>query len=1748
MATYAYKANPNGHCRLCTDKDKKEDMVACDECDRWFHISCVGLTYLPKKDERWVCPKCMSTEREMMELKVKVRQSVSGDSLQEILQENRAAMEALVKSMRTTRFEAEPGTSSAHNNDSIEGQNQEAEPEWTVYLKRQALMSLPKYGGAAREWPKFKKAFDETTKQGQFNRLENLNRLQTVLYGNAERSVRQLMMDPNNMDQIIDRLEDNFGRPELVYKELLAELTNIKRESRNLITEISEALDNLVCNVSLMDREEFLIDHRLVEEIIRKMPYGLQVKWTEEMYDGAKTLADLNEWLKPHSRTNRLLNGTSRPQPRETSRPQPREINRSQPRDTRPERRFNVNTHQENRSTIIKRNCEACRGNHKLLECTRFKAMKPEKRNELAFKAKVCLSCLAFTNHMMRDCKRAKQCGINGCKFKHHPLIHKSHERESSDSNQSEGQHSPDTQADGEIHNHQQLTKSNVFYQIVPVTLKNNDKIINTFAFLDAGSSLSLIDEEIANKLGLNGRIDPLMLKWTQNVTRNEQNSRRVQVRINGNNEKEYVMKGVRTIKNLQLPEQSFNKEVMEKRYPYLKNLPLSSYSSIRPTILIGLSHSHLLIPFERRMRKPNEPTALRTKLGWFMFGNISSNVQGGHIMVIQQEDEMNKALQKYFSTEDFGVKVVKNLPKSAEEEKAEQILRSTMKYKDGRYEVGLLWKDEETKFPNSYNNAAKRLTTSERTLKKDPELKKWAIETFADYEKKGYIRKLSEEEIMKPISRVYYLPHFIVHNKNKLPPKPRLVFDAAAKTQGVSFNTELLSGPDATTSLFGVLVRFREGAIAVCGDIKEMFHQVRIRAEDQHAQRFLWRDCDSSKKPDVYVMQVMTFGSTCSPSCAQAVKNHNAEKFRKYCPVATEAIIKQHYVDDYLDSFEELDKAAEIVLHVMKIHDHAGFHIRNFVSNSRELLQSLPSERVQISGIKMFEEKDSMTEKVLGVYWNTTSDTLGYQIKLDKLGSDVTQMLRLPTKREVLAFVMSVYDPLGLISNITVHGRILMQRLHIENIDWDDEIPEKLQSDWQHWLEIIESADSVTIPRYILEERTGEVELHTFVDASEKAFCACVYVRSISGNTPHVRLLSAKSRVAPVKPLSIPRLELQAAVLGSRLTKTIIDETRLKIVSKTFWSDSQTVLSWIKSPKRRSVFVMHRVGEILEDNRKNEWRWVPTDENPADEGTKEKLGKSQWFEGPDFLKLSESSWPSIEEKETDEELRETVLVHEELSKLSFIDKYKEYSDWWKLVKNLCVLNRTKERLRRGYIPDIEYKDYQRAENVLYRKMQWEAFPTEMETLFNGGTISSGPLVSYAPFLDEAGVMRSGGRLKKAMSVPWTTRTPILLPQKHPYTYLIVKATHERYFHHGENTVIAALRQKYWILHIRTVLANVKKNCNRCKIRHATPVEPMMADLPHFRTEAHIPPFTNCGVDYFGPFEVAVKRSLEKRWGVIFTCLSTRAVHIEMAENLSTDAFMVVLRNFQNRRGKVTSIYSDNGTNFVGAERELKSLVNEINEKMGKNEAAKMEIQWRFNPPSAPHFGGAWERLIRNVKVALAEILKVWGRSKPSAATLQAAFIQAEFLVNSRPLTHIPVSCIDDEVLTPFHALIGRAGEYAPPYAPTTSQYDTAQWRRIQHYSKLFWNRWKKEYLPTLLKRNKNTQKVEPIKVNDIVLITDDDAPPGKWLKGRVIETFVASDGQVRQAKIQTAKGVLKRPAVKIAVLDIIKGNDPAIN
>ncbi|XP_049294174.1 uncharacterized protein LOC125769484 [Anopheles funestus] len=353
-------------------------------------------------------------------------------------------------------------------------------------------------------------------------------------------------------------------------------------------------------------------------------------------------------------------------------------------------------------------------------------------------------------------------------------------------------------------------------------------------------------------------------------------------------------------------------------------------------------------------------------------------------------------------------------------------------------------------------------------------------------------------------------------------------------------------------------------------------------------------------------------------------LKNHNAQRCEKTHPKAVDAIIRQHYVDDYIDSF--IDTTAQVI----EVHQSGGFHIRNFISNAEELLKAIPEQRRQIQEtIIFFGEKNASYEKVLGVFWNIHSDSLGYNIKHSNIRPEVLDARTNPTKREVLSFVMSIYDPIGMISHITILGRILMRSIHKAVTNWDEQIPEDLGVKWNEWLNLLKNAHQFEVPRCVLPTNAQSIELHTFVDASEEAFAACVYLRSYNGEHYQTHLLAAKARVAPLKHLSIPRLELQAAMLGAKLTNSVKQELRVNIERINYWSDSQTVLGWITNRKRKyHQFVAHRVSSaFLETSAMDQWRWVPTKENPADRATKAMAIDDVWKIGPPFLANDESTW-----------------------------------------------------------------------------------------------------------------------------------------------------------------------------------------------------------------------------------------------------------------------------------------------------------------------------------------------------------------------------------------------------------------------------------------------------------------------------------------------------------------------------------------
>lgn len=450
-----------------------------------------------------------------------------------------------------------------------------------------------------------------------------------------------------------------------------------------------------------------------------------------------------------------------------------------------------------------------------------------------------------------------------------------------------------------------------------------------------------------------------------------------------------------------------------------------------------------------------------------------------------------------------------------------------------------------------------------------------------------------------------------------------------------------------------------------------------------------------------------------------------------------------------------------------------------------------------------------------------------------------------------------------------------------------------------------------------------------------------------------------------------------------------------------------------------------------------------------------------------------------------------------------------------------------------------------RAENFLYRLAQSCEYADEIATLFqnrkNGkekkAIPKSSTIAYYCPFLDESDVLRVRGRTGACELIDYDAVNPIILPRNHHVTHLIALHFHRKYHHQNHNTVLNEIRQRYRIPRLKSVYHTVRKQCQKCKNEAATPRPPLMSDLPPCRLAAHSRPFTHMGVDYFGPILVSANRRTEKRWVLIATCLTIRAIHLQIAHSLTTDSCILALRNVMARRGTPAVIYSDQGTNFRGASKELKIAAESLDQERLMTEFTTPHTSWSFNPPASPHMGGAWERIIRTVKQNLAKLLP---NRTLSYEVLENLLIEVENVINSRPLTSIPLEDDESPVLTPNHILLGSSNGLRPwvplEYSPVALR---NCWMSSQIMANQFWRQWVRDYLPSITRRTKWFDPAKPLEVGDIVIIADSSFPRNCWPKGRIIATKPGADGQVRWATVQTASGIYERSAVKLAVLDV---------
>ena len=768
--------------------------------------------------------------------------------------------------------------------------------------------------------------------------------------------------------------------------------------------------------------------------------------------------------------------------------------------------------------------------------------------------------------------------------------------------------------------------------------------------------------------------------------------------------------------------------------------------------------------------------------------------------------------------------------------------------------------------------------------------------------------------------------------------------------------------------------------------------------------------------------------------------------------------------------------------------------------------------------------------------------------------------------------------------------AKTLLQSLCRLKLGWDDQIGEKQLKCWNNWISQTEELKSLQIDRCYKPRDFGEVkssQLHCFSDASEVGIGVVIYLRIENRDgTVHCSFVLGKSRVAPLKTVTIPRMELTAATASVRLCKMVTEELDLKVDQIFYWTDSTSVLKYIANTNVRfHTFVANRLAVIHEATEVSQWHYVSTKDNPADCASRgvtrmdKFLEHTIWLRGPEYLLKGEDEWPKYvpkQRKDVDEERdpevkREvTASVLKEETSLKGIDcLIDHFSDWNRLKKATAWLlhgidnlrkcakdtKSKREELKRAGLSEETIEEQvkearkgrlkrkgghclltsdvlRRAEKVLVKHVQRQTFGDELIDLRAKKAVKrSSRLAALDPIID-SGILRVGGRLGRS-DMSYEAKHPMILPKASTVSRLIVKDAHKRNGHLGKNATLASIRERFWILGASELVKSVTSKCTVCRKYQGSLMKQKLADLPKERLIADKPPFSHVGMDYFGPYELKRGRSMVKRYGVIFTCLITRAVHLEVAASLDTDSCINAIRRFIARRGKPDLIRSDNGTNLVGAEREMREAIGQWNAERIHNDMLQKGVQWEFNPPAASHFGGGWERLIRSVRKVLYSVMheQVIHVDDEGLCTL---FCEVEAILNGRPLTEAPNSANDLDVLTPNHLLLLRPGESFPPGTfLRTDRYVRRRWRQIQYLADIFWTRWTKGYLPLLQSRQKWLKEECNAKVGDLVLVADNSSR-NTWNLGRIVEVQKDSNNLVRVAKVKTASTTLTRPVAKL--------------
>ncbi|XP_050309035.1 uncharacterized protein LOC126745307 [Anthonomus grandis grandis] len=1182
--------------------------------------------------------------------------------------------------------------------------------------------------------------------------------------------------------------------------------------------------------------------------------------------------------------------------------------------------------------------------------------------------------------------------------------------------------------------------------------------------------------------------------------------------------------------------------------------------------ILVGADVYYSLLSSGILELGTNYPTLLNTHLGWIVAGNVPLHCSALHLRSELQLSRCNfsqeinspsnldldNSLCKFWNTE----KIFEDIPLAPEDEQAEEIfVLKTQVLKSGSYQVDIPLKSpvEHLKLGDSYTIAEKRFFLLEKRFQKDPSLFSRYKQFIDEYVSLGHAQYIPLTLITPKSENKYFIPHLCVIRESSATTKLRVVFDASSKSStGYSLNDVTLKGFTVQPELYDILCRFRTFRYVLTTDIEKMYRQVSINPEHRFLQNILWRD--NPKNPlSCIELSTVTYGTNFAPFVCTRVLNEIAQINSQKFPLASEAIMTQCFMDDVLagcDKYCELQTLYDELTEMLKI---SGFNLHKWCSNSQKFLSQV-SEKVTHEYNMNF---DDTPNKVLGLKWYPVEDVLC-------ISTPQVPQTDLLTKRMVLSTIAQCFDPLGLVNPVIVQGKILMQILWCKKLHWDTIITdETIISKWNDFIKHISLLQGLKISRNLFLNKTiKNVEYHGFADASLAAYGACIYLRVIySDNTVTCNLISSKSKVAPIKSISLPKLELCGIVLLAKLTQRIVKSfeknLKSKITSINLWSDSQIALAWCKShPSRWTVFVAHRVSLVQDLTSDCVWRYIKSSENPADMLSRglfsqDILKSGFWFHGPKFLNSMDLNLKAFDtpSKETNlpEERKVNLHVVETFSSRQsefWHDLFLKFSSFSRLQRVIAYILRfihnSKNKLSRsdGALTVTELSSVLQ---LIVQILQKKYFSKEICELKSNKPLSNKNLISLKPFVDTFGILRVGGRLDYA-EVSYDQKHPILLPANDYVVSLMLSREHKRLGHAGPQNVLSNFRLRFWPLNGLRQIKRLIRNCTVCFRFNAQTNQQIMASLPKERITISRP-FQKVGVDFGGPFFLKSSRlrkaNVIKGYIALFVCMSTKAVHLEIVSSLSTEAFLMTFKRFISRRGNPTVVFSDNATNFAGARNQLRELYEffRIDKQYDalKTFLTQNETEWRFIPPRSPHWGGIWESAIKSTKYHLYRIMK---NSQFTFEEFSTILCQIEAILNSRPLCSMSNDPSDFSSLTPGHFLIGTSlTAYPEKDLKKIPENRLSFWQRCSQIQQIFWKRWTVEYLNRLQNRPKWFRSSKNLEVNDLVLLKEDGTPPLKWPLARVTEVMKGADGRVRVVKLKTTDGYYTRPITKVCPL-----------